>query len=206
MHRGIQATFELGNGRAHSTFSPREGVRCSPRTASRTQGWPCRPDLPYSLSFWPELGPGRVAGFSTLEGCGPCPLGPNKSLQVLLVSQSSGRHCAPVKVQGNLGSGEMAEKAKTKHEGSGVNHDPLHPQQAARAGTLHPGQWWRPQPRHQAFHTYGAFSPPITLQSKYFDCPHFRDEETEGQRDELSDTAQSCGLEFRPGLNSGHWA
>lgn len=58
------------------------------------------------------LAPGRPGdNFSTLGGqLGPCPPGWQRGLWVSLMSQLSGRHCAPEKVQRNLEDREREDR------------------------------------------------------------------------------------------------
>lgn len=68
------------------------------------------------------------------------------------------------------------------------NQDPLQrPSKQASAG--HPGTLdsdGSHSARPRALSTCCSFIPPIALQSRYFYCPHFIDEETEGPGDELT--------------------
>lgn len=51
------------------------------------------------------------------------------------------------------------------------------------------------------FSTYCSFTLPITLQSRYFYCPHFIDEETGGPRDERT-CLRSHSLKLRTGIQT----
>lgn len=66
-----------------------------------------------SAPLAPALGP-KQTGFSTLAGSDPCPPSLQRGLWAPLVSQSSGSHCAPVMVQGNLRVGVMRGEGKNE--------------------------------------------------------------------------------------------
>lgn len=83
------------------------------------------------------------------------------------------------------------------------NQDPLQrPSKQASAG--HPGTLdsdGSHSARPRALSTCCSFIPPIALQSRYFYCPHFVDEETEGPGDELTGL-RSRSLNLRTGIRT----
>ena len=186
----IQGTPEMGNRRTHPTLVLRKAGGWE-RPWDDIQGtkkvMQPPPTPPRRSSNWP-LGWASCsrAGFSIFGGREPCSPG----RQALLESQSSGRHCAPVKVQGKLGGGGDGGKEKMKGEHLGHSTRPNQHPPIPRPE--------RPELGIPTRRTVTVAAAPGTKPLAYiiqsscnpteqvFYCPHFTDEETEGQRDKLT--------------------